>query len=357
MGPVAQSGAGPVADPQPAFSSSDRPETGLSPASARAVVALVAGSAGRASRRPRVGRSHVPRRHHPTMSDWQGRPRPMQTTVRRLSRPGHGPGRSAGCRTRCRPDASSDQPEGPGGRPGPTGREARRAPRPAAEPRAPAATASTWIPSTTASTPSSSMRAWRTMSAWLPARKVCVRPAVAMPSVRVLAVERRDLGVLRDEGPRDAAHREDATEDVGPGAADRVGVHAAGRSAVAVRGVGGRGAAPPAAPLARRRRPSARPEPVSDAPARCWAAGDAGLGDGGRAADRLVRRHDRRCAGLGTCRVDPTRVARTGRATGRPGSDRPRDVLDAGAAAAAAHATGGVRAATLRMRPHACGGA
>src|SRR6478752_1374960 len=35
-GPVAQSGAGPVVDPQPALSWSERPETGLSPASASA---------------------------------------------------------------------------------------------------------------------------------------------------------------------------------------------------------------------------------------------------------------------------------------------------------------------------------
>ena len=35
-GPVAQSGAGPVAEPQPALSSRERPDTGLSPASARA---------------------------------------------------------------------------------------------------------------------------------------------------------------------------------------------------------------------------------------------------------------------------------------------------------------------------------
>ena len=49
-----------------------------------------------------------------------------------------------------------------------------------------AATSEAWIPSTTASTPSSSMSAWRTISAWLPDRKVFVSPAVAMPRVSVV---------------------------------------------------------------------------------------------------------------------------------------------------------------------------
>jgi hypothetical protein len=45
---------------------------------------------------------------------------------------------------------------------------------------------------------------------------------------QLLAVEGRDLGVLRHERPRDAPHREDASEHVGPRPADGIGVHAAG---------------------------------------------------------------------------------------------------------------------------------
>ena len=84
------------------------------------------------------------------------------------------------------------------------------------------------------------MSAWRTTSAWLPARKVVREPGRRDAERQGRAVEGRDLGVLRDEGPRDASHREDAPEHVGPGPADGIGVHAPGRPRGATRGACGK---------------------------------------------------------------------------------------------------------------------
>src|SRR6478609_4556986 len=163
-GPVAQSGAGPVVDPQPALSWSERPETGLSPASASA-----APPDGDDPPWPPVPVGALP--PEPAASC----PAPASPQDARPAPPSPAPAPP------CPPSA------GPPGAPllGGSGSPAGTTPAGGATGVC-CDTVSMWMPSTTASTPSSSMSACRTMSAWLPARKVCVSPAVAMPSVRVL---------------------------------------------------------------------------------------------------------------------------------------------------------------------------
>ena len=282
-GPVAQSGAGPVAEPQPALSWSDRPETGLSPASASAARRRTGADApppGRRSPDP-----PAPLERCPGPADSCPAPASPQDGGPHRRHPGPGAGAlpAVGRTTRAHPCSA--------------GRGARRGTTPGGGATGACCdTVSTWIPSTMASTPSSSMSAWRTMSAWLPARKVWVRPGRRDAEGQRPAVEGRDLGVLRHEGPRDAAHREDATEDVGPRAPDRIGVHATGRTAAGA-GVG-------------------RRLPAEATPAPDRGAGRAGR-DGGRPRPRTGpgRRHRR---GAGHHRA--TRRRTTGRRPTRPAS-------------------------------------